>query len=173
MRIADDIQAAIDAFEAQFRPEFVPPGTPDRTRLQAAANEDAHARACTPENIVRRLALIAERKTAVAAARRRATAARKARDPDEQTRRWLYRLLRKIGFSRDCRTPSGSAYYTAGEVRVRIADHDVPMTPERQYTVDNGGWSWATHGWTLDIRQSRCELLRNLVHIRREVRRRS
>lgn len=57
--------------------------------------------------------------------------------------------LRKLGYVRQTTTDSGSCYYINRETfdRIRISDHDVPMTMERL----ESNWSWATHGRTVKI----------------------
>lgn len=168
-RTPDHIRAELHAFESQFTAATIPAGTPDRRRLQREAYDSARAEACRPANVARRLSLAAELSKAVAAEKRRQTLAAKAADPQEQTRAWLMQWLRRLGFRREIRTGSGSAYYTCGECRVRLADHDVPWTAERQRAIDAGCWSWCTHGWSLRIDRGRMELARDLVLIRREV----
>jgi len=167
MRDSQVIQHEIDAFEAQFRPTIVPTGTPNRKRLQREADREAHERACLPENRARRRALHAELRRARAVEKRRATIAAKRADPTEQTRRWLQDWLRRLGFRREYRSQSGSAYYrhAAQDVVVRVADHDVPLTAERE----DAGFTWARHGWSLDPSRSRMDLARYLVEIRQEL----
>jgi len=143
---------------------IIPAGTPDRKQLQRKADCDHR------EKIAAKIAkLAAELRTTATAAKQAATAARTAANPQEQTRRWLMRWLRRLGFCRDTRTASKSTYYTHGECRVRISNHDVPETDERRHNAENGGFSWVTHGWNLRIDASRMDLARDLVEIRREL----
>lgn len=39
-----------------------------------------------------------------------------------------------------------SFYYSKGERRLRVSDHDVPLTAEREYNAANGGFSWSSKG---------------------------
>lgn len=39
-----------------------------------------------------------------------------------------------------------SFYYSKGDRRLRVSDHDVPLTAEREYNASNGGFSWASKG---------------------------
>jgi hypothetical protein len=172
-RIAAEIDVELASFESQFQPAIIAAGTPDRKRLRNAARDAAHGQACRPENVARRLALIAEREAARRREASRRSAAARAADPVEQLRQWTFRWLRRIGLTRETRTGSGSAYYSVGSCRVRVSDHDVPMTDERQHNVDHGGFSWATHGWTIRINEqtSRMDVARDLVQIRKDARR--
>lgn len=151
MRTVAEIQAEIDAFESQFRAEFVPAGTPFRRQLEREAHAEAHARACLPENIAKRLALHAERRAAERSATARKAAARLATDPEHQERQRIFRELRKLGFKREY-TSGRSAYYSRGGFQVRISDHCVPMTAEREWNqAVNGFRTWASSHWSFVI----------------------
>jgi hypothetical protein len=54
------------------------------------------------------------------------------------------RLLRAAGFTCDrrARESSASRYYTRGEIRVRLSDHEVPMTDEREHSRAVNGQPW-------------------------------
>lgn len=134
-----------ESFEAQFRPVLIPAGTPDRKRLWKESQAEAHARACLPENITRRLELLAALKRERRSAKLRAAASRRKNDPEVQARLALYAQLRKRGFKRE-RSACGSTYYhKSPDLTVRVSDHDVPMTYVRQYNRDNGGFTWANN----------------------------
>ncbi len=172
MRTSEEIRIERETFESQFHPEIIRAGTPNRKKLQQEADERGRVGACAPENIKRRATLIAEYRKAVRSEKLRKTLARKAADPVEQDKRWVAKWLRKLGLKREVTTDSRSAYYSLGKTRVRVADHDVPITSERQYNADNGGFTWAVHGWNLNlVDSSRMDLARKLVYIRQEVRR--
>lgn len=49
----------LEEFEKQFRPEPVPPGTQNRNKIWRDRCAEAQSRACLPENVARRLELIA------------------------------------------------------------------------------------------------------------------
>ena len=78
--------------------------------------------------------------------------------------------LRRLGFRRETQTRSGSLYYvhTDTGVRVRVSDHEVPDTAERE--AAGGGWRL---GWNVLIGDdwSPVDAARELVSIRRDVRR--
>ena len=46
----------------------------------------------------------------------------------------------KVGFSKDRQGYISSCYVTDGKIRVRISDHQIPMTRSRE---DGGGWQGA------------------------------
>jgi len=152
MRTVAEIQADIDAFEAGFRDwPVIPAGTENRKRLQREAIDAAYARACLPENVTKRLALIAERKAAKRSETARKTAARLAADPEHQERQRIFRELRKLGFKRE-HTSGRSAYYSRGGFQVRISDHCVPMTAEREWNqAVNGFRTWASSHWSFVV----------------------
>ena len=143
MRTVAEIQAEIDTFEAQFRdwPE-IPAGTPFRKQLQREAIDAAHKRACLPENIKRRLALMAERQRARRSETAKTAAAVRQADPEHRERQRIFRELRKMGFRREF-TSNRSAYYSRGSLQVRVSDHEVPLTAEREWNMSMGGKSWA------------------------------
>jgi len=76
------------------------------------------------------------------AKRQQATKARY--DMAKKVRRAIQKTLRTSGFRLE-HTKGGSNYYTkfenTGKYTVRVSDHDVPLTPERAYNVNNGGFS--------------------------------
>ena len=43
----------------------------------------------------------------------------------------------------------GSVYYTKGKERLRLSNHEVPSTAEREYAAAGGGWTWSKHGWQI------------------------
>lgn len=169
-RTPEQIQQEIDAFESQFAHTVIPPGTPNRRALQRQADADRLARATTPENVARRLALLAELRKARRSAAARDRAAALAVDPVHQVRQWVYRHLRKMGFRRETRSGSGSAYYRLGDLTVRVSDHEVPETEARMESRMSGGWTWANNRYSLDQITTRFAAARWLVEIRREVR---
>lgn len=62
-------------------------------------------------------------------------------------RRLVFARLRAMGFARES-TSGASAYYQHGYgVRVRVSDHDVPMTAARE----NAPTTWANHRWSLVV----------------------
>lgn len=89
------------------------------------------------------------------------TQSQRAARRDERRLRWLqeelprmrgriFAALRTKGFTRSAKSLSGSAYYErmteAGLIqRVRVADHELPMTDQRRHAWDQGSW------WTLDL----------------------
>lgn len=151
MRTESEITAELQAFESQFRQTAIPAGTPNRKALQLAENERCHQLACLPENIAKRLALLAELTKVRKSAKLKSSAALRKANPLLQLRSWIYRRLRKMGFVRETQTATGSAYYRCGSRRVRISDHEVPDTEQRQYNRANGGYSWANNRFSFEI----------------------
>jgi len=43
----------------------------------------------------------------------------------------------------------GSVYYSRGGERLRLSNHEVPWTAERQDASDNGRWSWHRSGYQI------------------------
>ena len=78
--------------------------------------------------------------------------------------------LRRMGFTRYHKSRSGSVYYRheKTDVVVRVADHELPETEERSH---NG--SKFIRGWNVLIgrRFDEFEAAKELVHVRRDVRR--
>ena len=79
--------------------------------------------------------------------------------------------LRRMGFKRYHKSRSGSVYYRheQADVVVRVADHELPETEERQY---NG--SRFLRGWNVLIgsRFAQLDAARELAHVRRDIRNR-
>jgi hypothetical protein len=150
-RTVNEIRNELAAFESQFLADIIPKGTPDRRQLQRDADDARSAIARRPDNIKRRRELmgaIVKAKRAEQAAIRREL--RPLLDPFYDERQRVFRALRKLGFRREYAS-GRSAYYTDGLLSVRISDHDVPMTPEREWNCDNGGRSWANSALSLVI----------------------
>jgi hypothetical protein len=60
----------------------------------------------------------------------------------------LHRRLVGLGWIVETST-HGSVYYARGGERLRLSNHEVPWTVERQDAVENGGWSWHSKGWQI------------------------
>ena len=87
------------------------------------------------------------RKLAAICSRRRFAAEVARREMRSAVRRTIQGQMRRAGF-RLARSSGGSNYYEritdAGETQaVRISDHEVPLTAERQFNSDTGGHTWA------------------------------
>lgn len=119
----------------------IPAGTPNRRALQHAADaEFLRSAAVTAWHDARAIAL-----ARITHELRSASARERATTPEATERRHIFAELRRRGFVRE--TVSGrSAYYRNGPMRVRVSDHDVPTTPEREYSRENGGTTWADSG---------------------------
>ncbi|MBM4023014.1 MAG: hypothetical protein FJ284_12405 [Planctomycetes bacterium] len=48
----------------------------------------------------------------------------------------------------------GSVYYTKGGERLRLSNHEVPGTAEREHAASSGGWTWHRHGWQITTRSN-------------------
>ena len=147
-----------------------PPARPIGSDCKTRQARPAHAAACLPANIAKRLAFIAEYKKAERSENAKAAAVRRAADPEEQIRQRVFRHLRRMGFRGEIRTQSGSTYYRFADLTVRVSDHDVPMTDDRAGAVLWGGRTWADNGWSLVVTTG-FAAARWLVDVRRCVRR--
>ena len=58
----------------------------------------------------------------------------------------LHEILLENGWSPDLMSGSGSTYYKKGNRRLRVSDHEVPMTGERMHDMSHGRFSWAGQG---------------------------
>lgn len=72
---------------------------------------------------------------------------------DRQERFWhesnlrlrpLHDRLVGLGWAVEAST-HGSVYYQKGPERLRLSNHEVPSTPEREQSK----WTWARHGWQI------------------------
>ena len=85
-------------------------------------------------------------------------------------RRDVLACIRRLGFRRETETKSGSLYYIHEQtgVRVRVYDHEVPLTDEREH--NGGGWR---SGWNVLIGDEfePMDAARELVYVRRDLRR--
>jgi len=98
----------------------------------------------------------------------------------EKLRSELIKSLRGLGFKQEFKS-KGSQYFvlqnardkfSTTPLRVRVSDHQVPMTGERQHAIDTGGFTWAEHGWNfvVDPDTDRRDMMRQLAGVRRAVR---
>lgn len=124
--------------------EDAPPGTPNRKiihRERMAARRAAIDAAMAAAGF----SYSAFRDAEIKRLRQEEKAAKTpAQKEAESARRRIFTALRKLGFKRE-HTSGASAYYShirAG-LTVRISDHDVPMTAEREHNLAHGGRSWA------------------------------
>lgn len=60
----------------------------------------------------------------------------------------LHEKLVSLGWAVEAHT-RGSIYYSRGKHRLRLSNHEVPFTAEREYAASNGGWTWHRHGWQI------------------------
>lgn len=60
----------------------------------------------------------------------------------------LHNRLIELGWVVQTHT-NGSVYYTKGGERVRLSNHEVPSTAEREHAASSGGWTWHRHGWQI------------------------
>lgn len=102
--------------------------------------------------------------------RREDEAARQRHERVKVQRACAFKNLRRWGFRRE-HASEASAYYLRDSdgARVRVSDHEVPETPEREYNAANGGFSWATRGLQIRVDAAPYEFARNLVAVRRRV----
>ena len=66
-------------------------------------------------------------------------------------------ILRKAGFKSERRAQGGSEsrYYTRGNLRVRLSDHEVPMTAEREHNRGLRGSPWTEFIFADEIRSGK------------------
>jgi len=113
-----------------------------QTRIQEAR---AAARRMPPEfsHDLRWRLIIKQRKSALALLESEERAERKR---SAAVRRAVQAVLRSAGYTLD-HSGAGSNYYRrwngAAYHTVRVSDHDVPVTAEREHNANNGGVSWA------------------------------
>lgn len=60
----------------------------------------------------------------------------------------IHERLVSLGWMVETHT-RGSVYYTKGGERLRLSNHEVPLTAEREYAASSGGWTWSRHGWQI------------------------
>lgn len=162
---------ALDAFDREYpRPSEIRvlAGTSNRKRLQREAFEQ-WAKA---ESVYRtaRYPLAAAYRAVVQREVRSSAAKTRASEPESVMRRKVFAHLRRMGFKRE--TVSGaSAYYQRGLLKVRVSDHEVPLTAEREHNIKQGGMSWANSSRSIVIDpRDPVGAARWLVEIRRLVR---
>jgi hypothetical protein len=60
----------------------------------------------------------------------------------------LHRNLVGLGWIVETST-RGSVYYSKGGERLRLSNHEVPQTAERDHAAENGRWSWHRCGYQI------------------------
>lgn len=60
----------------------------------------------------------------------------------------IHERLVSLGWKVETHT-NGSVYYTKGKERLRLSNHEVPSTAEREHAAASGGWTWSRHGWQI------------------------
>jgi hypothetical protein len=148
----EEVQAACNAFEAQFAPKPVPQDASKQERIDA--QKAAFAASTTPEAIRERLRI-----TKILAKARNKVASKKGKEKakkvheirmeiDDEYRKQheTGQKLQELGYKREHKSNSGSEYWTAtakdGQtIKVRVSDHDVPETAERSHAASQGGFS--------------------------------
>jgi len=162
-RVAE-AEAAVAAFDAEIpQPASLPKGTPDRRRLDSKAFDEYVQRRFAGGRRDRYRRLTAELQAAKTSLRRSESARLAARLRAADPRTAIHAAIKKELIARGYRMErsdggrGGSRYYERWNSeqndwdRVRVSDHRVPETAEREYNVENGGFSWATCGISLII----------------------
>lgn len=151
-RQIDDLRIAnYEAAKVEVGFADIPAGTPFKRQLEreqwakveAAAHSPARSQAMS--DLITRLFREARSEKAKA----------RAADPVACERRRIFSALRKLGFVRE-HTSGASAYYRCGSLVVRVSDHEVPMSAEREFNLQNGGRSWANSRWSFVIGSDDC-----------------
>jgi hypothetical protein len=133
------------------------PGTPNRRRLECELAREQDLYLAGEELSLEREAARSELKKQLQAARRQRLAElkRELETPEEKAvkaeRRKIFAGLRRLGFKRE-HVSGASAYYVGvatdhDVIHVRVSDHEVPYTADRERAVAEGGFSWAVCGW--------------------------
>lgn len=60
----------------------------------------------------------------------------------------LHERLVSLGWIVETHT-NGSVYYSRGGERLRLSNHEVPRTAEREDAATRGRWSWDRCGWQI------------------------
>lgn len=55
----------------------------------------------------------------------------------------MHKLLLADGWKLEFASDSGSLYFARGGDRVRVSDHEVPETADREHAREHGGFSWS------------------------------
>jgi hypothetical protein len=66
----------------------------------------------------------------------------------DQRLRPLHERLMSLGWQVETST-RGSVYYSRDGERLRLSNHEVPSTAERDDATTNGGWTWTRCGWQI------------------------
>lgn len=83
----------------------------------------------------------------------------------DSAKQYIYKALRRAGYERSHKSPSGSCYYewvnwqTLERHRIRISNHELPQTDEREYNHSQG-WTSAEDQIIIldDLEYSKAEL---------------
>lgn len=172
-----EVYAALIQLERELRNQWlaaIPPiGTHGRGKIRAAAY-DRIIRTSPEREALRRELQAADAREHISRDRELAEWQREkdAAAAAAATRRWVQGWLRRLGYRREMTSDSGSSYYALPFARatVRVSDHEVPHTIEREDARSAGQWSWSRCGTHLDTTRPRMELARQLVELRRRLR---
>jgi hypothetical protein len=149
--------------------EMPPPGTVNRKKILQAAIEDYKSQYYHPDRQQKIKALNLELKSAQKSERLKETIARKKADPKVQLQQFAHKKLKEFGFEREVKSSSGSAYYNnpVSQIRVRVSDHKIPSTAEREHNSENGGFTWSNNPNSLDSLENKMDVARWLVGVKR------
>lgn len=77
-------------------------------------------------------------------------------------------MLRRAGFKSERRAQGGSEsrYYSRGDLRVRLSDHEVPMTAERQHNRSIHGNPWVEFVFATETRMGKKAVPDALVQLK-------
>jgi hypothetical protein len=68
----------------------------------------------------------------------------------------IHRRLVSLGWAVETST-HGSVYYSRNGERLRLSNHEVPATAERDDAVANGKWSWSRCGYQITTERQTVE----------------
>lgn len=154
--------------------DYPEPGTPFFKQRRREAidrhHEEARKRYENPEYVAKVRGLRAEHASAERSERAKAIAEKKKQDPRFQLQQFTYKHLRRLGFKRAHKSGSGSTYYDhPNGMRVRVSDHAVPWSEEREYNRDSNRLSWHDNEDSLDSFHSKIHVARWLVGVKRRL----
>jgi hypothetical protein len=118
-------------------PPRIPAGTPNRRQLQNQQNSAHSAGPLRQWDLAYCAAMAIAKKQA-----RSEAAIERNRTPEAVERRAVLAAVRAAGFRREY-TSGASGYYRRRGLVIRVSDHEVPETAEREQSRANGGHTWA------------------------------
>lgn len=76
----------------------------------------------------------------------------------------LHERLLSLGWTVETST-HGSVYYSRDGERLRLSNHEVPSTAERDDATTNGRWTWTRCGWQIITTKSLESCMREIAEM--------